>query len=385
MNLFRRKFYEQTVVEVIRDSAFYIALITELMMIIIDKSAFVNPIESYVWRFTFILCFVTVLCTRYKWKEWIFFAIFLLIGFVSYRATGRNEILRLVMLLMAMKEIDYKITLKLTFWVLTGGSVLIMIFAFTGMLGTISYYADYGRRGYETRYSFGMGHPNAFHCMFFSLMILGICVWFDKIRWWHLLIFLGADALVYYFTGSRTGFLVTAFALLVAFCFVVFKRARRHLWVYILCDIIIVLVFAFSIYAAIVQSNTPLTYLFDMATNRRIHGAVEQVNAGIGYWTLFGKSAYTEFFDMGIIRLFYWFGWAGGLLYLGAMLYLIRKARKEQEYGLALMTVTFTVYTLAEAHFISDYLLRNYLWLYMGGMLFIKHTQKKLAAEKGKA
>lgn len=373
-------------VKLVKNLAFLVAILTELMCIIIDKSVFVNPIEGTIWRITFVLCCITVICTRYTLKEILFFLLFCVLGLLSYKSTGRNEMLRLIVLMMAGKDMFYETYLKIVFYVLTAGSALIALLSVCGVLGSVSVYADYGRRGYETRYCFGMGHPNSFHCMVFTLMILGIVLWFQKLKWWHYVIFFGLQGIVYLFTDSRCGMLCAMFALVVSVLFTYCRKWRDQSWVYILCALLVVAVFAFSVYAAAVKSETALTHYFDFHTNRRIHGAVEQVDAGLNSWTLFGRPAYVEFFDMGIIRLFYWFGYVPGVLYMGAMLWLLYRAYKEKEYGLAIMTVSFTLYSLVEAHFISDYLLRNYLWIYMMGAMWRQFSERKRGAlcEKSK-
>ena len=46
--------------------------------------------------------------------------------------------------------------------------------------------------------------------------------------------------------------------------------------------------------------------------------------------------------------------------------YLLYQSHREKDYVMLVMIVTFSVYSLMEAHFISVYLLRNYLLVMMG-------------------
>lgn len=95
---------------------FYTGVIIEVLLVLIDKSAFINPIEGQIFRLTFVLFFTKVCLTKYSVKEYLLIAFFLVIGTVSYFVTGRNEILRIVMFIAACKGTDMIKCLKLVFW-----------------------------------------------------------------------------------------------------------------------------------------------------------------------------------------------------------------------------------------------------------------------------
>lgn len=78
---------------------FYIAIVTEVFLVIIDKSSYTNPFEGRIFQITFILCFLKVCMTKYTFREYVTVFLFCVLGVVSYFVTGRNEILRLVMLI----------------------------------------------------------------------------------------------------------------------------------------------------------------------------------------------------------------------------------------------------------------------------------------------
>ena len=87
---------------------FYIAYAIELAILLIDKSAYVNPIEGRLFQLTFVLCTLKVVMTKYTNKEWALMVAFLALGAVSYFSTERNEIVRIVMFVAASKGIDIK-------------------------------------------------------------------------------------------------------------------------------------------------------------------------------------------------------------------------------------------------------------------------------------
>ena len=75
--------------------------------------------------------------------------LFGLLGFVSYRVTGRNEILRIVVFIAACKGTDMKKLLKYVFYMTTAGCLLLVILSVTGIYGRLSLETDFGR-GYTT-------------------------------------------------------------------------------------------------------------------------------------------------------------------------------------------------------------------------------------------
>ena len=178
---------------------FYIGLTIELLMVIIDKSNYVNPIEGYLFRLTFLLFACKLLLTRYELREWVLILAMEAVGFVSYRVTGANDIIRIVTFVAACRGIPLKEVLKYTFYVTLAGCLAIVALSVTGIYGDISLTQAFGHEtaeetlyvgkemAEETRYTLGMGHPNALSCMFFMLVALGVYVWFDRMRWYSYL------------------------------------------------------------------------------------------------------------------------------------------------------------------------------------------------------
>ena len=168
-NLYRRLREESPVPRLL----FYIGLTMELLMVIVDKSNYTNPIEGYLFRVTFLLFFAKLALTRYEWKEWALIVLLEGVGFISYRATGENDIIRIVTFVAACRGIPLKQALKYTFYVTLAGCLAIVALSVTGIYGDISLTQAYGRapaettiyigeqEAAETRYTLGMGHPNA--------------------------------------------------------------------------------------------------------------------------------------------------------------------------------------------------------------------------------
>ena len=109
-----------------------------------------------------------------------------------------------------------------------------------------------------------------------------------------------------------------------------------------------------------------LVHKLDSMLNGRYQSCYAVEAARLENWKLFAAPENIEYFDAGFVRLFYWYGIIPGLIYVGMNFYLLYQSYKEKDHVLFTMLVTFAVFNLMEAHFISVYILRNYLLVLMG-------------------
>ncbi|MFI3213747.1 MAG: hypothetical protein R3Y24_10430, partial [Eubacteriales bacterium] len=206
--------------------SFYLAIIMETIMVVVDKSAYTIPYSGRLFQITFCLCVLKICFTKYTLKEWLTMLGFVVLGYISYRATGRNEILRILALIFACKEIDMKRCMKLVFWMTLVGCLILMILALTGVFGTLAVITDFGRGTVETRYALGLGHPNALHCMAWAISLLGIYVYKESVKPWHILTIMVGNVGLYLLTDSRTGML-TFMAILVFILIVLIAQDKN--------------------------------------------------------------------------------------------------------------------------------------------------------------
>lgn len=380
--------------------AFYIGLTVELFMVIIDKSNYINPIEGYLFRLTFLLFACKLALTRYELREWIGIFALEAVGLISYRVTGANDLIRFVTFVAACKGIPLKEALKYTFYVTLAGCLVIVTLSVTGIYGEISLTQAFGHESAETtlyigkeeaaetRYTLGMGHPNALSCMFFMLAALGVYVWFDRIKWYGYLVLMLLSAGVYRLTGSKTSMLITTAFLAGACLFSLAKGFGRLTFPYVCGLLVFALCIAFSVDAAVCakrvkdaqwnaffycnpRDNGHIVALskIDRYISGRIVSLTDSDNNDgmIQTWSAFScENNMNYYFDMGWVKVFYRYGVIPGILYVAANLCLLLKLwRRRDACGLVLF-VMFAVYTVVEAHLISVYIGRNYLLLMMG-------------------
>ena len=353
------------------EMSFWIAFVIELMIVIIDKSAYINPYESMLFRFTFALFGIKIVTTKYSKKEWLCIVIVGAIAALSYLINERDETVRAVVFIASCKDIDLKKMLKMTLFVTAVGSVILFILSITGIYGAVSVTADFGRGptpegSIETRYCFGMGHPNAFQGMLFMMSTLVIYLYADNMKLLHF-IFLGVvNVIAYLFTDSNTSLLVMLLTIAGVVVMKYCKVLRENGIVYSLGSLLFIALVIFSAYGSKVGRSTSFMRTLDKMLNGRFQYAHLIEAAQLKNWKLFADVANVEYFDQGFIRLFYWYGIVIGLLYVVMNLYLIWCAYKKKDYVLFVVVVAYAVFSIMEAHLISVYLLRNYLLIWFG-------------------
>lgn len=347
---------------------FYLTLCMELGIVILDKSAYTNPIEGQLFRVTFMLCMAKIALTKYSFLEWAAMVLLFVLGAVSYFATGRNEILRIMVFVMAAKDINLKTMMKVTFYVTLAGVLVLILLSLTGTLGWVYMDANYRDTGIERRYCLGLGHPNALHCMVWALITLGIYLYFEKTKWFHYLLLEALNIGFYLLTDSRTGMLATTATVLVGLCLCLLPVLRSAKWVYGAGAAGMLLCVAFSVLVAWFGCELPILEKLNKPLTGRIFWS--NYFCAASDWTLFSVPQNDQYLDMGYIRLFYWYGIVPAVVYILLKLVQLRYAFQKKDAAALLVITMFALYTVFEAHAVSVYLARNYSLMLLGGGTF---------------
>lgn len=377
---------------------FYVALTIELAMVIIDKSNYINPVEGSLFRITFLLFALKLLGTEYTKKEWALIVFFEIIGIISYKVTGKNDIIRIVTFVAACKGIPLKQMLRYSFYVTLAGCVGIVLLSVSGIYGEMYLTADYGReyermiqKGVEeTRYTLGMGHPNALSCMYLMLCAMGIYAFSEKMKWYIYLFLTLLNVGIYMLTDSKTSMLITTCLLLGAFIMTYCRFLREHWCAYLLALFVFILCIGFSVDAAANAqrvreaqwneywhpNDTPHAKFLakiDTHINGRIRSLTNSENndGTIETWSAFScPNNMNYYFDMGWVKLFYRYGVIPGILYCLANLALLWRFYRTKDASALVVFTILTVYSVVEAHLFSVYIGRNFLLMMMGSCFF---------------
>ena len=370
--------------------SFYLAVIIEIMLVILDKSEFLYPFEGWTFRITFLLCFVKFLCAEctaeYTIRDHIGIAVLLILGTISYQSTGRNDLLRIVLFLAACKGEDMIRCLKMVFWITLIGCMGIILLSITGIYGAATLTQDFGRGGVETRYVLGMGHPNALQCMVWMISSLGMYLYHTKWKWFHYLAVWLLNLLFFLLTDSKTSMaIVTVAAILFFMADHLHAKWEKRLFsaaniAAVIGSIILSMLVAKDamclwdyFWGGPLTTKVKIYLLLNKVLTGRIHSLIETRNhEGImDTWSLFSNSHKTYYFDMGWVRLFYWYGVIPGIVVVVCLFLLLEYFYKKDKMAEMILFSTYSVYTIVEAHIVSVYIGRNYL-LFIAGMYLWK-------------
>ena len=362
-------------IDMISRYSFYLALFIELTIVIVEKSEYIIQYEGWWFRITFLLFGLSLITTKRELRQWIWLAVFGVIGLISYRATGRNEILRWVVFVWTCYGKDMKKVLKFTFWYTATGCAVIALLSILGIYGEIAHTTVYRTEVAwtpgieETRYCFGMGHPNSFHCMMLVITWLGLYCYHEKIKWYGYILIGAAHIAVYLFTDSRTGLLMSVGFLGLVVLFKYIRKLQEFKLSYIVGIMTILAVVIFSCFMAKYSIFHPVLEKIDVILSHRILNLYyDTVNheGMLNTWSLWSAVGNSYYFDLGIVRFFYWYGIIPGIIYFLAQCRLVWCGYKEKDYMLAVIMMVISIYSVFEAHFISDYMGRNYILFFFG-------------------
>ena len=368
---------------------FYLGLTIELLLVVIDKSAIPLQPEGHIYRLTFVLFALKICFTKYTKREWLVLFIFTLFTFGMYLYTGNNLAFRAVALIAAMRGISLKPMMRFAFYLTLTGTIIIALLSFFNIGRGIKTTEVFRGELMETRYSFGMGHPNSFHFMVLFIIALLLYVYFDILNRTTLCLLLLGHFGLYLLTDSKAGFAVGTLMILGAILFKINSKLRQSSWIYYAGVLIFLFCIIISVWAAAVAIDSwsnPTISKIDSLFSGRIKNLYwdNHIHAGaLESWSLFadrGNYIYEYHFDMGWVRMFYWFGIIPGLVFCIMFLLLLNECRKQKNYMGLLLTTAFSLYTVVEPQMMYYMLGRNYLLFlfgaYWGQMLYLCRNEE---------
>lgn len=371
---------------------FYVALTIELVLMIVEKSEMVFPYESYVFRVTFVLTFLAVLIMKHGWKEWIGIIIVLAVSFYCYRLSGKNDLLRLAVFLMASRDIDLEKAMKYSFYTTLAGFVLIFVLAVLGLYGDVAQIGDFGRGiPDEKRYVFGFGHPNTMFGCGYALFLMWLWLYGKSSKWWQYGLVAVLLAALVVVTRSRTGLLICGLTLVIGAGAKLAPKLAKEPTIYlegtILSTVSCVILSVLAAYQASVvfieDMAEPEFWLFEAKINFRISNLYYSTDdrGGVLYrWKLFAGRSSESYFDMGWDRLFYWYGIIPTLAIIICVLIVAYMSYKKQNLWTLILIISLSMYTLMEATFITPYFGRDF-FLLIGGV-YLGDFFKDIFADK---
>jgi hypothetical protein len=124
------------------------------------------------------LLFSKVLMTRYTKKEFFLLIPVTLLALYNYHVSGNIYGVYTVLVIAASKDIDYSVLFKTLFYSTLSAMIFVGILSFFNIGSPTKLVEDFGRGLVETRYCFGLYHPNIWH------QAIGRCIVFACIGYY---------------------------------------------------------------------------------------------------------------------------------------------------------------------------------------------------------
>lgn len=278
------------------------------------------------------LLLAKVLLTRYTKKEFLLLVPTTALALYNYTISGNTFCVYTILIIAASKYIDYAVLFKTLFYSTLSAIIFVGILSFWEIGSPTKLVENFGRGMIETRYCFGLYHPNIWHQAIGRCIIFGCIGYYKQLNIIQLLVLFVFNYFIYRLSVSRTG-LIAISIVLVLMIFYKYIGKLMHLLFMKIC--------AFTGIAAVYGLYVYFTYdfattwtlnaqLFDWKiTTGRIQQAVNFLsnNPIKLFATRFPDDG--TLFDLGAYRLFYEAGylWAG-LFFIALFLLIILALKK---------------------------------------------------------
>lgn len=262
------------------------------------------------------LLFAGVVLTRYTKKEVLILAPLAVLALYNYSRSGNIYCVHAVLVMASMKNIDYSVFFKVLFYSTLSAVAAVGILSFFQIGSPIQLTQDFGRGVVETRYCFGLYHPNIWHQAIARCIIFACIGYHKQLNIIHLLILFVFNYFIYTLSVSRTGLLAVWFFLILMILYKYLPKLMHSLFVKICAAIGIVSVYGLYVYFTwdFAVNWSLNSQLFDWKiTTGRIQQALEFLSTHS--IELFSSRFPDDgtLFDLGAFRIFYECGylWAG--------------------------------------------------------------------------
>ena len=212
-------FYIAIALLAISDSGIQLLILTEI-----------GP-GSRIFRLTAMwLLFSKVLMTRYTKKEFFILAPLGILSLYNYHIAGNIFGVYTILVIAASKDIDYSILFKTLFYSTLSAVVFVGILSFFEIGSPTQLTEDFGRGLVETRYCFGLYHPNIWHQAIGRCIVFGCIGYYKQINCLHLAILFVFNYFIFRMSVSRTGLLAIWLILILIMFYKYFPKFMHTLF-----------------------------------------------------------------------------------------------------------------------------------------------------------
>ena len=160
------------------------------------------------------LLLAKVLLTRYTKKEFFILAPITVLALYNYTVSGNIYCVHTILVIACMKDVDYAVLFKTLFYSTLSAVVFVGILSFWEIGSPTQITQDFGRGLVETRYCFGLYHPNIWHQAIGRCIIFACIGYYKQLNIVHLLILFVFNYFIYTLSISRTGLIAVSIILI---------------------------------------------------------------------------------------------------------------------------------------------------------------------------
>lgn len=303
------------------------------------------PFAMIAWAFKFF-------STPYTKREWFWI---ILIGGLLFINLLRNHEKTLVLSFLAIvgaKDVDLGKVLKWALWeriALTVGTVSL---ALMGVIENIyvGHMPKYmhGEWKAVNLYCYGYTHPNHAYLECFTIAILVVLVYFEKLKWYGYLLLSFFMYGAYRVLVCRTGWVTWLATMAIMICYAIAKKIKLDR-IYLKCLSVIPLVLtAFSLWGMSVSEdvNTGIGEILNQLFTGRMKIARADAYPQI-FWTFIGHNPRAGM-DLAYVHMIYNYGWIISIAFLGAYVWTMLKLAEKRKDGWCIALAAMAGYIIGE-------------------------------------
>lgn len=299
-------------------------------------------------------------------RELIVFSAILIVFIINYIQRGDSRILVLLLTVIAVRNMELQDVLKVFFYVRL---LLFILAVILNLWGSSESVVKISNRG--TRYALGFSHPNQFMFLVCMLIMLYVCLYYERINGISLLLLTIALMTGYLITKSNTGLItgMIMFILLVLYKYFKMSRLLEILGKYLAFFLMFLSVFLpYTLRAS--ADNIPffrsfpqftawyektLAYLDSALSSRLTLSRKTFIHTDIGLLTTNLNTTLSGYsnVDSGYMQLLLTYGLLGTALFLILNWFMVRKLIAKKQYIYIWAFIGMSLYAFTENTFCS--------------------------------
>ena len=321
---------------------------------------------------SFVFAFCKLLTTTYTKKELITIFLLLLFGIINLYFSKSTITLVVVLVIICSKRIDYLKTCKIILYTRIFVIGMLLILSGTGLIENVTKIHNRFENNIS-RQSLGFEHPNELGKNLILVFMLYLIVYKDEYKEYDYIIFTIINIIQFYFTKSRTSFLV---ALLLTALLIILRKTTFYFLLNKVSKYIFEIIFIISyilpkyIYPY-ANGNVFFDKIDSLLQYRLTYSHIFLYKYNLN---LFGQKVYNywsheyAFLDSGYINLLLGGGILVTILFFYGYIKLIPKLKKSNLKYVILSIVLIAIYGFTENIIYSFYY--NFTFIFMGLLIF---------------